>query len=125
MLIPTHSLTRIPVPFCGDFLEFLLVICKLVAVLCQLQHPGHLIFIQADNRLFMDLGEGNQLRYVGGNPLVFKKIIIKGTDRTKLSFDCQFMIDIYFVRYRIILCAFQVVSQVLGVGDDIRSVQFF
>ena len=73
----------------------------------------------------MDLGEGNQLRYVGGNPLVFKKIIIKGTDRTKLSFDCQFMIDIYFVRYRIILCTFQVVGQVLGVGDDIRSVQFF
>ena len=57
--------------------------------------------------------------------MVFKKIIIKGTDRTKLSFDCQFMIDIYFVRYRIILCAFQVVGQVLDVGDDIRSVQFF
>ena len=35
------------------------------------------------------------------------------------------MIDVYFVRYRIIIVVFEIIGKILGVGDDIRPVQFF
>ena len=73
----------------------------------------------------MDLGEGDKLGHVGGDPLVFEQIIIKGANGTKFSFNRQFMIYIYFVRYRRIIFILQVVGQIFGVGDDIGSVEFF
>ena len=73
----------------------------------------------------MDFRQGNELRDIGRNPLVLEKVIIKGTDGAKFPLDGQIMIDECFVRYRIIVCIFQVVGQVLGVGGDIVPGQFF
>ena len=73
----------------------------------------------------MDLGQGNELCNIGGNPLVFEEIIIKRTDSAQLSFYRQFMIDIFFVRYRINTCIFQIIGQVFGVGGNIIPGQFF
>lgn len=109
----------------GNLLEFLLVSGQLVAALRLFEHTDHLVLVQADNGLLMNLRQGNEFRDVGGNPLVFKKIIIKGTDRTQFAFDGQFMVDKYFVRYRRFVGSLQVIGQVLGVGDDIVPGQFF
>ena len=35
------------------------------------------------------------------------------------------MVDIFFVRYRIIIGAFQIICQVFGIGSNIISGQFF
>ena len=106
------------IAFCRQLLEFQLPFGQLFAGLRGIQDPSQLLPGQADDRLFMDLGEGNELRYIGRDPLVFKQIIVKRTDAAQLPLDRQFVVDICFVRYRIII-GLEIIGEIFRIGGEI------
>ena len=75
-----------------QFLVGLLMLRQRFAGLSLMQEALDLVRIQSEDGLFVNLGQFNQQRHIGRDPLVLKQVIVEGTDRAKFPLDGDLMV---------------------------------